>query len=467
MQESTYQICPQMSKGIFRAYDIRGVVADALSADAVYTIGLSLGSFAQDQGEKTMYVARDGRTTGPELAKALAAGLLASGCDVIDIGCVPSPILYLATKCGQSKSGVMLTASHNPPEYNGMKMVVAGKTLAELEIQSLYERIQACSFHHGQGEYQQKDFTEFYYQECLANVDIKRPLKVVVDCGNGVAGPFILNLLEKLNCEIIPLYCDIDGSFPNHQPDPSEAENMQDLIAAVRENNAEVGLAFDGDGDRLGIVTNKGDIIWADRLIMLFVKHLLQENPGAEIIYDVKCSRHLANVIKENGGVPLMWRTGHSLIKAKMHERQAKFAGEMSGHIFFADRWYGFDDGIYSALRLLEILSKDARSCHDIFVEDIPDSVNTPEIKIAIAEELKFSFMQNFLQQAEFNNAELITIDGLRADFPYGWGLVRASNTSAYLVARFEANNTDDLAKIQGVFRQQLLQVDAELELPF
>jgi phosphomannomutase/phosphoglucomutase len=462
----TYQPCSNISPTIFRAYDIRGVVNDTLTPDIVYTLGLAIGSEAQARGDKQIITARDGRLSGPQLQAALNQGLQDSGCDVVDIGAVPTPVLYFATYTLGTSSGVMLTGSHNPPDYNGLKIVLAGETLSDKAIYALYERIQAQRLMHGKGTLTKRDFTADYLQRIKQDVQLKRPLRVVVDAGNGITGHIAPALLRALGCEVTELFCEVDGHFPNHHPDPSVPENLQDLINAVKKQQADVGLAFDGDGDRVGIVTNQGEIIYADRLLMLLAKDVLTRNPGATIIYDVKSTRYLADVVKQHGGKPLMWKTGHSLVKAKLRETGALLAGEMSGHVFFKERWYGFDDGIYTAARLLEILAKDTRDASAIFAE-LPNSVNTPELKFHIADEHKFLFMEKFAKQASFVNAAVTTIDGVRADFADGWGLIRPSNTSPYLVMRFEADTQDGLDRIKNIFREQLLAMDKNLQLPF
>ncbi len=467
-QSTHFSISRALPTSIFRAYDIRGIVDKDLDSDAIYTLGLALGSMALEQAEQTILVAKDGRLSGPRLLQALQAGIIASGCNVIDIGIVPTPVLYFATHTLGYRSGVMLTASHNPGHYNGLKMVINGNTLAAEAIQQLYQRIEQGQFSSGQGQITQvTDVGERYIARILSDVNLTRSLKVVLDCGNGVAGPLAQRLLTALNCEVIDLYCDIDGNFPNHQPDPSVADNLQDLVQAVKDNHADVGIAIDGDGDRIGMVTDLGEIVWADRQLMLYARDILTHNPGANIIYDVKCSWHLAQMITQHQGTPIMCRTGHSLVKAKMRETKALLAGEMSGHVFFADRWYGFDDGLYATARLLEILTKESRPCSQIFADDIPNSVNTPEIRVAIDEAEKFAFMQRFVAQTKFNQGEVTTIDGLRIDLTYGWGLVRASNTSPHLVLRFEADTEVELKNIQQLFREKLLAVDSDLDLPF
>jgi phosphomannomutase/phosphoglucomutase len=457
-----------VDRSIFRAYDIRGVVGKTLTAPIARELGRAIGSEAQHRGLKEIAVGRDGRLSGPELAAALIEGLRAAGCDVIDIGAAPTPVLYFATHHLNIGSGVMVTGSHNPPDYNGFKIVLGGETLAESAIQDLYARISEGRYTSGNGGLQRMDVSRDYIGRITEDVYIERKLKVVVDCGNGIAGAVAPAVLDGIGCEVQPLYCDVDGNFPNHHPDPSDPKNLRDLILSVKQMNADLGVAFDGDGDRLGVVTANGEVIFPDRLLMLFAKDVLTRNPGATIIYDVKCSGKLQPWILQAGGSPIMWRTGHSLIKAKMRETEAELAGEMSGHFFFRERWYGFDDGIYAAARLLEILAADAegRAPHEIFA-GLPKGVSTPELKIETQEGEHYHFVDKFQQEATFEGARVTTIDGVRADWPDGWGLVRASNTTPTLVLRFDADNDDALLRIQATFRQQLLAVDHDLKLPF
>ncbi|MES2218669.1 MAG: phosphomannomutase/phosphoglucomutase [Pseudomonadota bacterium] len=458
---------PTLNPEIFRAYDIRGVVDETLTPEIVRDIGRAIGTVALDAGEQRMAVGRDGRLSGPILMTALCEGILTTGCDVIDVGVVPTPLLYYSANVLDTRSGVMLTGSHNPPEYNGLKIVINGKTLAEAGIKNLYQRIVDKKFQQGNGYLCEMAIIERYISHITHTVKLARPLVVVVDCGNGVPGCVAPELYRQLGCEVHELFCEVDGNFPNHHPDPSQPANLQDLIDKVREVKADIGLAFDGDGDRLGVVTNKGEIIWPDRQLMLFAKAILAKNPGGKIIYDVKCTNKLADVITEYGGEPLMWKTGHSLIKAKLFETQALLAGEMSGHIFLKDRWYGFDDAIYAGARLLEILASDKTDMDALF-EKFPNSVNTPELKIYVSEAEKFSLMEKLISGANFNTAlQIMTIDGLRVNFADGWGLVRPSNTTPCLVLRFEAESEKVLTKIQNLFREFILGVEPGLVLPF
>jgi len=457
----------EVDASIFRAYDIRGVVGQTLTRNVVTLIGRAIGSEALQRGRNTFAIGRDGRLSGPDLSAALIAGIVSTGCDVKDIGCVPTPVLYFATHYLDTQNGVVVTGSHNPPDYNGLKIVIDGETLSGPAIQSLRERIENNNFITADpGSVEVINVVPDYIERIRGDVTLSRPLKVVVDCGNGVAGGVIPQLLSGLGCEVTELFCDVDGTFPNHHPDPSKVENMEDLVTAVAANQADIGLAFDGDGDRLGVVSADGSIIWPDRVLMLYAIDILERNPGGQIIYDVKCTRHLDAIIREHGGEPLMWKTGHSFIKAKIKETGALLAGEMSGHIFINERWYGFDDALYAAARLLEVLGKDDRSSTEVFAE-LPDSVNTPELNVVMAEGEPPVFIGKLLENAHFEGASVSTIDGLRADYADGWGLVRASNTTPVLVLRFEADNDAALTRIMDDFRRVMLQVNPELSLPF
>ncbi|HEU4670844.1 MAG TPA: phosphomannomutase/phosphoglucomutase [Dyella sp.] len=454
---------------IFRAYDVRGVVGKTLDRRVAKRLGQAIGSMMREQGLHEIVVGRDGRSSGPELAGALAEGLRLAGIDVIDIGAVPTPVVYYAAFRLNTGCGVAVTGSHNPPDYNGFKIVLGGQTLAEAAIQDLYRHIvEGDLSEDGHGSSRSLDVVPDYIERIASDVQAERMLKVVVDCGNGIAGAVAPQVLEGIGCEVVPLYCDVDGSFPNHHPDPSEPANLEDLILAVKQTGADLGVAFDGDGDRLGVVTREGEIIYPDRLLMLFARDVLARQPGATIIYDVKCTGHLKGQILDAGGSPMMWRTGHSLMKAKMRETGAELAGEMSGHFFFKERWYGFDDGVYAAARLLEILAGDLedRTPEEIFAT-CPKGVSTPELKIELAEGEQKRFMDAFREKASFPDATLVTIDGVRADWPDGWGLVRASNTTPVLVLRFDADNAAALRRIQQVFREQLFLVKPGLKLPF
>ncbi len=457
-----------VDRSIFRTYDIRGVLGQTLTTGVARLIGRAVGSEAQQRGLREIVVGRDGRLSGPDLSAALIEGLRASGCDVIDIGLAPTPLTYFGAFQLQTGSCVSVTGSHNPPDYNGFKIVLGGETLSEDAIQDLYSRIAESRFSDGAGGLQVMSLTDDYINRIVDDIQIEKKLKIVVDCGNGVAGAVAPAVLEGIGCEVIPLYCEVDGLFPNHHPDPSDLHNLQDLIMSVKQTGADLGVAFDGDGDRLGVVTRTGEVIFPDRLLMLFAIDVLSRNPGATIIYDVKCTGHLQPLILQHGGSPIMWRTGHSLIKAKMRATDAQLAGEMSGHFFFAERWYGFDDGIYAAARLMEILAGDldGRTPEAIFAS-LPKGVSTPELKIEMHEGAHYRFIDAFKKQVTFEGARMTTIDGVRADWPDGWGLVRASNTTPVLVLRFDADSEAALRRIQDVFREQLLALDRSLSLPF
>ncbi len=456
----------EVPAGIFRAYDIRGQVGDSLTPEIVRVIGQAIGTEARQREQQQICVGYDGRHSSPELADALMQGIISSGVDVIDVGRVPTPVLYFAAHYLETGSGVMVTGSHNPPDYNGLKMVLGGETLAGDAIQKLLERIRNHNMSAGQGSRTQEDVRSAYVERIVNDIAVAAPLRVVVDAGNGVAGELGPELIRELGCEVHPLFCEIDGSFPNHHPDPGKPENLEALIAAVREQKADLGIAFDGDGDRIGVVTNSGKIIWPDRLLMLFARDVVSRNPGADIIYDVKCSRRLATVINEFGGRPVMWKTGHSWIKAKMKSMGALLAGEMSGHIFFQERWYGFDDGIYAAARLLEILGIEDREADEIFAE-FPEDVSTPEINLAVPDDQKFALIERLAKGGEFGEASITDIDGLRVDYPDGWGLCRASNTTPNLVLRFESETEEGLERIKAIFREQLAKAEPSLEISF
>jgi phosphomannomutase/phosphoglucomutase len=453
---------------LFKAYDIRGVVDRTLTTEAVRLIGAALGAEASAQGVHEIAVGRDGRLSGPKLRDALVEGIRSTGTGVADVGMVATPMLYFSTHVLGTGSGVEITGSHNPPEYNGLKMMLAGTTLHGEAIQNLKSRIDSDALPRAEmhGALRTADVHDAYFKRITTDVKLARPMKIAVDCGNGVAGAFAPLLYRMLGCEVIELFCDVDGTFPNHHPDPAHPENLQDLIRALSETDAEIGLAFDGDGDRLGVVTKDGNIIYPDRQLMLFARGVLEKNPGAEIIFDVKCSRHLAREIRAHGGKPTMWRTGHSLIKAKLKETGAPLAGEMSGHIFFNDRWPGFDDGMYAGARLLELLSRERDP--SALLNALPNAVNTPELHVKTAEGENFALVERLQREAKFDNPrEVITIDGVRVEYADGFGLARASNTTPVLVLRFEADNESALARIQADFRRVLLAIKPDAKLPF
>jgi phosphomannomutase/phosphoglucomutase len=455
---------------IFKAYDIRGIVDGTLTVEAVRAIGLALGSIARARGIDRAVVGRDGRLSGPRLAGALAEGFRDAGVSVIDIGQVTTPIVYYATCELGTGTGVAVTGSHNPPEYNGLKMMIGGDALYGDAILELRAAIAEGRFTavapHARGGLSTLNLRQRYLDRVTGDVSIARPMKVAIDCGNGVAGAYAPALFRALGCEVTELFCEVDGSFPNHHPDPARPENLEDLRRCLRDTDCEIGLAFDGDGDRVGVVTKKGAIIFPDRQLMLLAADVLTRNPGAQIIYDVKCSRNVARWVRSHGGEPLMWRTGHSLIKAKLKQTGAPLAGEMSGHIFFSERWYGFDDGLYAGARLLEIVSRYADP--GAVLEALPDSPTTPELQLPTAEGENFALVDALVRNARFDGAiEIITIDGVRAEYPDGFGLARASNTTPVVVMRFEADTPAALARIQAVFRAAILVEKPGAQLPF
>ena len=461
----------RIDSSIFKAYDIRGVVDSALSEPAVRAIGAAFGRRAREQGIAAVVVGRDGRLSGPRLIAALTGGITEAGVDAIDIGMVPTPMVYYATTLTGTGTGIAVTGSHNPPQYNGLKMMLGGVTLYGDAIQDLYQSIVAPATGHSApppvpGTTTRRDIAADYLSRITSDVKLSRPMKIAVDCGNGVAGAFAPQLYRALGCEVIELFCDVDGNFPNHHPDPAHPENLQDLIRCLRETDAEIGLAFDGDGDRLGVVTKDGQIIFPDRQLMLYAQDVLAARPGGQVIYDVKCTRNLAPWIRKHGGQPLMWRTGHSLIKAKLKETKAPLAGEMSGHVFFNDRWYGFDDGLYTGARLLEILSRSKDP--SAVLNALPDAATTPELHIHTAEGANFALVDALKKTARFEGAtEVITIDGVRVEYPDGFGLARPSNTTPVVVTRFEADNDQALERIKRDFRAAILAVEPGAKIPF
>jgi phosphomannomutase / phosphoglucomutase len=466
--EPTRADAVRIDRSIFRAYDIRGIVGQTLDASVAELIGHAVGTLMFEKGLTDIVVGRDGRLSGPDLVAGLTEGLRKAGRNVIDIGMVPTPVVYFGGFQLRTGCGIAVTGSHNPPDYNGFKIVVGGETLSGDAITDLYVRIAEDRLHNAgaPGTLGQRDVSADYISRIAADVQIDRRLKIVVDAGNGVAGEIGPKVLEAIGADVTPLYCDIDGHFPNHHPDPSEPKNLQDLVQMVQRLDADLGIAFDGDGDRLGVVTRNGETIYPDRLLMLFASDVLERNPGAVIVYDVKCTGRLPGHILRHGGSPLMWKTGHSLIKAKMRETEAELAGEMSGHFFFAERWYGFDDGIYAAARLLEILAAKSESPTEQ-LNALPNGVSTPEIKVDAPGGDPHAFVEKFRAAAKFEGARSSTIDGLRVDWPDGWGLVRASNTTPVLVLRFDADTQAGLTRIQAAFREQLLAVKPDLVLPF
>ena len=464
-QESEHQPVELLPE-IFRAYDIRGVINKTLDSGVARSIGQVVGSLALERDAAPVVVARDGRLSGPYLMDGMIEGILSSGCDVLDVGAVPTGVLYYAAHELARGSGVMITGSHNPPDYNGFKIMIGGDTLHGDAISDIYTRIQAGEFSAGEGEIEQRDVVQDYIDRIASDIKVEKPMRVVIDCGNGIGGVCAAETLRAVGVEVLPMFDEVDGTFPNHHPDPSEPENLRDLIESVRLMDADLGLALDGDADRLGVVTLSGNIIYPDRVMMLLAIDVLDRQPGATILYDVKCTGHLPKVISEAGGKPMMYKTGHSLMKAKMKEVGSPFAGEMSGHFFFGERWYGVDDGIYAAARLLEILGG-TETPPEAILNTLPTSYSTPELKVQMEEGENHAFIEAFKAACTFPEAEINTIDGLRADFEDGWGLVRASNTTPILVVRFDAETEQALERIKTDFREQMLALRSDLELPF
>ncbi len=456
----------ELPRSIFKAYDIRGIVGDTLTPAIVRSIGQALATLARERGRDTFAVGRDGRLSGPALAAALAEGLREGGANVIDLGMVATPMTYFAANVLGTGCSVMVTGSHNPPDYNGLKMVVDGTTLSGDDIQTLRQRCEDGRLATGSGTYVTHDIAPAYLDRIVGDVKVARPLRIAVDCGNGVAGAFAPTLFTRMGCTVVPLFCEVDGHFPNHHPDPSKPENLADLIARLRQGDCEIGLAFDGDGDRLGVVTRAGHVIYPDRQLMLFAADLLTRNPGATVIYDVKSTRNLKPWIEQHGGTPLLWKTGHSLIKGKMKETGAALAGEMSGHTFFGERWFGFDDGMYAGARLLEILSRHADP--SAVLDALPDALSTPELNVACAEGEAHPLIESIAARESFSGAvDVVRIDGLRVEYADGFGLMRASNTTPVIVLRFEADTEAALVRIQDAFRQVLARAKPGVALPF
>ena len=451
---------------IFKAYDIRGIVDKTLTVESVKSIGRAIGSEARARKVKTVVVGRDGRLSGPELSGALMQGMCAAGVDVVDIGMVPTPLGYFAAHHLKTGSAVMVTGSHNPPDYNGFKIMLAGDTLHSTAITALRTRLVEGRLTSGNGKIRQVDVRKDYLARIVSDVKLSRKMKIVLDCGNGVAGAVAPELFRRMGCELVELFCDVDGNFPNHHPDPSKPDNLKDVIRVLRETDAELGLAFDGDGDRLGVVTKDGEIIYPDRQLMLFAADVLTRQPGAQIIFDVKCSRNVARAVRHQGGRPVMWNTGHAFIKAKLKESGAPLAGEMSGHTFFKERWYGFDDGLYAGARLLEIVSRWQDANWPL--KHLPNAISTPELNLKMQEGEPHALIARLQKTAKFDGAqEIITIDGLRVEYAHGFGLMRASNTTPVLVLRFEADSAAALKRIQDDFRRVLRTAKPDLLLAF
>ncbi|WP_425258093.1 phosphomannomutase/phosphoglucomutase [Rubrivivax sp. RP6-9] len=461
----------QVHASVFKAYDIRGVVGQTIDEVFAEHLGRAFGSEALLAGERAVAVGRDGRVSGPGLAAALIRGLKSTGLDVVDIGMVTTPMLYYvaATRAEHGcSSGIQVTGSHNPKDYNGFKMVMAGRAIYGDDIQKLRQRIETETYSARRGRSAKMDVLAEYTQRIVGDCTLARPMKIVIDSGNGIPGASAPAILRALGCDVIDLYSQVDGDFPNHHPDPSKPENLADLIKVVHATGAELGLAFDGDGDRLGVVTAQGNIIYPDRQIMLFARDILKRHKGAQIIFDVKCSQRLPVAIRKAGGRPLLWKTGHSLIKAKLKETGAPFAGEMSGHLFFGERWYGFDDAMYTAARLLEILSREKNP--SAFLDALPTSFNTPELNVPCAEGEHHAVVAELLartadRRLTFEGGEVGTIDGLRVDFADGFGLIRASNTTPVLVLRFEGHTEEALHRIEAQFMAALRSVKPDAQV--
>lgn len=463
--ESAGQNGVSLPSQVFRAYDIRGEAEQELTDTLVYRVAQAIGTLAAEKNELTLVVASDGRRSSPRIRETLIQGLLATGRNVIDIGVVPTPLMYYATRHLNCGSGVVVTGSHNPPGDNGLKMVIKGQTLAAGVIQHLHQSAQNGNFCVGEGQLSRQDILPAYLAEVTSDVVLPVPLSVVVDAGNGATSEAAPALFSALGCEVLPLYCEIDGDFPNRSPDTSQESNLRDLATSVVQQQADFGVAFDGDGDRLAVVSPSGRILRTDELLMILARDVLSRNPGTDIVFDVKCSRELANRIVEDGGRPVLWKTGHALMKEKIAETGALLGGEFSGHVFYGERWYGFDDGLYAAARLAEILATQGQDL-DSLVAEFPATVNTPELLLAVPEERKFSLIRQFTERADFPDGKINALDGVRVDYSDGWGLVRASNTTAALTARFEASDPERLAGIMATFRQQLAALDPPVTLP-
>ena len=450
-----------VNQHIFRANDIRGVAYEDLTEEVVIKLGKSLGSEALERGVKDFIIGQDGRLSSPDMYEWLSGGVLSTGCNVINIGIVTSPMFYHSTFFLESASGVVITGSHNPGEYNGFKVVFNNQSTSSEEIISLKKRILNNDFKTGEGLCRDEDIKESYINEIIGSVKLNKQLNISIDCGNGSAGIIAKEVYERLGCNVRELYGDIDGQFPNHHPDPSKEENMLDLIKDVEENQSCVGLAFDGDADRLGVISPKGEIIYPDRQMILFANQVISKSSAAKIVFDVKCSKLLPDEILKLGGEPLICKTGHTFIKQKIRETNAELGGEMSGHIFFNDRWKGFDDGIYAGARMLEIIASE--DTKDIFSE-LPNMVSTPEINVPASDERKFFLVEEFIKKTDFSKAKIIDIDGIRVEYEKGWGLLRASNTSPALVLRFEAETKDDLNNIKTIFYENLKRIEPDIE---
>ena len=454
------QHAKDVPQSIFQMYDIRGVVGETLTAELMHEIGCAFGTAAVGKSIHEVVVGCDGRDSSPEFKSALINGLLSTGCNAIDIGMVPTPVVYFATHHLNTRTGLMVTASHNPPEYNGVKLVLDGRSIYGEDIQILRDTIVRKQYVQGKGKLTEQSVVQDYSNRVCSGIRMgRRQLRIVLDCANGVAGSIAPQILHRIGCEVEKLYCEVDSSFPNHGADPTRVENLQDLIAKVQESKADLGLALDGDGDRLVAISPDGEIIWPDRLMILFAQDVLKRNPGSSIVFDVKCTRALKREIEKADGVGIIWKTGHSLLKAKLAECGGKLGGEMSGHFFFADCWYGFDDGIYAGVRLCELLSNETRSVSEVF-SSLPKLIGTPEIRVQVHDPHKL--VEQFKEKVKFPNAELNFLDGVRADFPDGFGLMRASNTAPEVVFRFEADTEAGLNRIREDFRNELISIQPQ-----
>ena len=450
-----------LNKNIFRAYDIRGIAYEELSQELVVLIGKSLGTKSLDSGNDSLIVGRDGRNSSSDLFEWVTAGIKSTGCKVINIGIVSTPILYFATHSLSCPNGVMITGSHNPGDYNGFKIVEDKRTISGKAIQQIRQNILKKEFQKGRGSEKTFDIKDQYLNSIIKNVELKRPIRMAIDCGNGAASVVAKEVYEGLGCEVHSLFAEVDGNFPNHHPDPSKPENLEDLRKLVEEKDLEIGLAFDGDGDRLGVISKEGKIIFPDMQMILFSNSILQDHKKGKVVFDVKCSKLLSEAILKKGGTPIMTKTGHSYIKKCIREEKALLGGEMSGHIFFNDRWPGFDDGIYAGARMLEIISN-LNENEDVF-KNLPKLVSTPEINIESTDDEKFKLVEDFISKADYKEANSVLIDGVRVEFDFGWGLLRASNTSPVLVLRFEADTQENLESIKNIFRRTLNDIKPNL----
>ena len=450
----------KLNENIFRANDIRGIALEDLTEEVIFALGRALGTESLNRKQDDFIIGRDGRISSPLLFEWLSEGVLSTGCNVIDIGVVPSPVLYHATFNLSSSSGVVITGSHNPSNYNGFKILFNNNSTSSEEIQSIKKRIKEQDFLSGAGRIESLDVVESYVEEVKNNIKLSRPMNISIDCGNGAAGVVAEKVYKGIGCEVEGLYCDLDGNFPNHHPDPSKPENVEDLIELVLKNKSEIGLAFDGDADRLGIISPTGEMIFPDMQMIVFSEHILKKKPNSKIVFDVKCSKLLEEAILKSNGIPIMSKTGHTFIKSMIRDHGAILGGEMSGHIFFNDRWPGFDDGVYAGARMLEILSHSEGE--DIF-RTLPKLVSTPEINIETTDEDKFSIINDFKKISNFEDGKIIDIDGIRVEFDNGWGLLRASNTSPVLVLRFEADSSEALNNIKERFKDTLNKIEPSL----